>query len=80
MVHRPFRLAELLDTMLSYGLAPKRLRMVHPHAGGDANLILIEAVKGGKAYMTVEPPLIVYDAAGQYTEEIRSIYGGEDNV
>ena len=39
-----------------------------------------KAVKGGKAYMTVEPPLIVYDAAGQYTEEIRSIYGGEDNV
>ena len=80
MVHRPFRLAELLGTMQSYGLAPKRLRMVHPHAGGDANLILIEAVKGGKAYMTVEPPLIVYDAAGQYTEEIRSIYGGEENV
>jgi len=74
LVHRPFRLAEILDTLRSYKLEPKRMRLVHPFIGKEANLVLIEAVHGGNARMTVEPPLIVYEEPGVYTEEVRSIY------
>ncbi len=74
LVHRPFRLAEILDTLRSYKLEPKRMRLVHPFIGKEANMVLIEAVRGGNPRMTVEPPLIVYEAPGVYTEEVRSIY------
>ena len=74
LVHRPFRLAELLHTLREYRLEPKRMRLIHPFADREANLVLIEAVHGGNARITVEPPLIVYDQPGIYTEELQKIY------
>lgn len=50
------------------------MRLVHPFADREANLVLIEAVHGGNARITVEPPLIVYDQPGIYTEELQKIY------
>ena len=53
--------------MKEYRIEPKRLRMIHPFADRDANMLLIEGVRGGKSMMVVEPPLIVYDEPGVYT-------------
>ena len=75
MVHRPQRIPEIFETMRKYHLEPKRMRMVHPYEGKDANLVLLEAVKCGKPYLTVEPPLVVYRAPGVYTDEILNLYG-----
>lgn len=74
MVHRPFRLVEIFATFRKYGLEPKRMRMVHPYIDKEPNMVLIEALKGGKPRITVERPLIVYKEAGVYTEEIHRIY------
>lgn len=79
LVHRPNRLAELIVTLKKNQLEPKRLRMVHSYADRDANLFLLEAVKGGRSQMTVEPPLVVYQKPGQYTEELNRIYGRLQN-
>ena len=38
-------------------------------------MVLVEGVRGGGPQLTVESPLIVYDAPGKYTEEILEIYG-----
>ena len=54
MVHRPHRLIEILGTMKQYKLEPKRMKMVHPFKDKDANMVLIEAVRGGGAWMKVE--------------------------
>ena len=75
MVHRPRRLAEIISLMKEYRIEPKRLRMIHPFADRDANMLLIEGVRGGKSMMVVEPPLIVYEKPGVYTKEIHEIYG-----
>ena len=75
MVHRPHRLIEILGTMKQYKLEPKRMKMVHPFKDKDANMVLIEAVRGGGAWMKVEAPVIVYKEPGVYTDEIYSIYG-----
>ena len=75
MVHRPRRLAEIISLMKEYRIEPKRLRMIHPFADRDANMLLIEGVRGGKSMMVVEPPLIVYDEPGVYTKVIHRIYG-----
>lgn len=75
MVHRPHRLAEIITVMRQYKLEPKRMKFVHPFADKDANMVLIEAVRGGGAWMKVEAPVIVYKEPGVYTDEIYSIYG-----
>ena len=75
MVHRPFRLAEILSKMCAYRIEPKRMRLVYPYADKEPNMVLIEGLKGGKPRMTVEKPLIVYQKPGVYTDEIYEIYG-----
>lgn len=75
MVHRPFRLAEIINTMERHRLEPKRMKLVHPYVDKDANMVLLEAVRGGRSMLKVEKPLIVYEEPGKYTEEIHHIYG-----
>ncbi len=75
MVHRPFRLAEILSKMTARRLEPKRMRLVYPYVDKEPNMVLIEGVQGGRPRMAVEPPLIVFRAPGEYTEEIREVYG-----
>ena len=75
MVHRPHRLGDIFRAFDSRKLAVKRIRMVHPFADREANLVLIDAVKGGKSYVHAEKPLVIYREAGVYTEELRALYG-----
>lgn len=75
MVHRPFRLAEIMGLMMKYKLEPKRMRLVYPFVDKEPNMVLIEGLSGGNPRITVEPPLIVYEKPGAYTKEIREIYG-----
>lgn len=75
MVHRPHRLAEMYALMHQYRLEPKRMKLVHPFVGEEANMVLLEAVRGGNPWMKVEPPLVVYREPGVYMDEIHEIYG-----
>ena len=75
MVHRPFRLAEILSAMVQYRIEPKRMRLVYPFVDKEPNVVLIEGLRGGRSLMTVEKPLIVYKEPGVYTDEIYDIYG-----
>ena len=75
MVHRPFRLAEILTVMCEAKLEPKRMRLVYPYVDKEPNMVLIEGIRGAKSRMTVEPPLIVYEKDGSYTQEILEHYG-----
>jgi len=73
MVFAASRSAELIATMRSNRLEPKRIRFVHPRAELAAAAVLIEARAGGGAEVIVEPPLILHDRAGRYTDEARKI-------
>lgn len=75
MVHRPHRLIEIINTMSKYKLEAKRMKLVHPFIDKEANMVLIEAMKGGGTFLKVEKPLIVYKEQGIYTDEIYDIYG-----
>ena len=77
MVHRPKRLVEIIATMLKYHIEPKRMRLVYPHFGDEANMVLIEGIKGGHSQITVEKPLIVYNDDASFTEELLAMYGME---
>ena len=75
LVHRPFRLAEIMTLLVQYRLEPKRMQLVYPYVDKEPNMVLLEAVRGGKSRMTVEKPLIVFRAPGEYMPEIREVYG-----
>ena len=75
MVHRPFRLAEIMVVMNRYKLEPKRMRLVYPFIDKEPSMVLIEGTRGGKSRITVEPPLIIYESQHKYTKEIYDIYG-----
>ena len=75
MVHRPFRIPEIFETLKAHRLEPKRMRLVHPFVDREPSMVLIESVRGGKPRMKVEAPLIIYEKKDVYSEEIRRDYG-----
>ena len=77
LVHRPFRLAEILCALTGGGLEPKRMRLVYPYADREPNMVLLDCVRGGRSRLQVMPPLVVYREPGVYTDEIYEIYGME---
>lgn len=75
MVHRPLRLPEIITKLKAVGLEPKRIKPVYPYVDREANMILIDAVKGAREECRFEKPIIVYKEPGVYTDEIYDIYG-----
>jgi len=75
LVHRPFRLIEIINTLSAYQLEAKRMKFVHPFADKEPNMVLIECIKGAKSMLKVEAPLVVYKEPNVYTDEIYDIYG-----
>ena len=75
MVHRPFRLVDIIHLCVRYQLEPKRMMLVHPYVDREPTMVLIEAVKGGNRRMKVEEPLIIYSEPGVYSDKVRNVYG-----
>lgn len=61
LIHKPFRLAEIFSVLMQYKMEPKRMRLVHPYVDKEPNMVMIEAVRGGRSRITIEPPLVVYE-------------------
>ena len=74
MIHRPFRLPEIFESLAAHKLEPKRMRLIQPFAAKEPNMVLIEARKNAKRRLTIEPPLIVRYDDGNYTAEVQDIY------
>ncbi len=77
MVHRPFRLTEIMVTLQKYKLEPKRMRLVYPYVDKEPTMVLIEAKRDAKPRITVEKPFIIYERPGVYTEQMREF---EDSI
>lgn len=76
LVYLAARSADLIVAMRRAGIEPKRLRMVHSFTEAEASLILLEGVKGGKAGLAVQPPLMIYRRGKDYTDEAMAIIQG----
>ena len=76
VVHLAARAVDVLAMMREVGIEPKRLRMVHSHAGAEASLLLVEGVKGGKAGLAVHRPLILYRSGKNYSAEAAALIAG----
>lgn len=75
MIHLASRLCEIIDALHRHQMEMKRLRLIQPKQGRDANLIMLEAVVGANVgNLKILPPLIVHNDDGSYTDEIYKIY------
>lgn len=77
MVHRADRFCDLVVEGRAHGMEMKRVRFIQSHKGENAVRVLAEWKYGGRSGVTIEPPLIVHEADGSYTEEVKMIYGKE---
>lgn len=72
---RPERLCDTMAELRGAGLEPKRLRLVQQRAGKAPSLFLLQANRGGKPGMAIDPVLLIERETGGFTEEMIQIYG-----
>lgn len=80
IVYLAERLPFLLTAMSAGGIEPKRLRMVHPHIGDCAGVVLVEGIKGARPGLRIEKPLVVYQdrsAKRSYSSEVEQMYSND---
>lgn len=75
LVYPSPRLPQLLTCLDQQGLWPTRLRLVYPRPGEPAQRAVVQAVKGGRAALVIDPPFYVRDETGAYTPEARRALG-----
>ena len=79
MIHLAARLSEIVDTLHRHQFEMKRLQIIYPKFGRNANLIMIEAIVGANTgSLQILPPLVVHEDNDDYTAEIKKIYGLEE--
>lgn len=72
-VYRPERLSELFTALTAAGLEPKRLRLVCRSAAVGPSLVLVEARRGGRPGLSIEPSLALCEPDGRESAEYRRI-------
>jgi len=80
LVHKPERLTDVIYALRQSKQEPKRLRFVCKNGCDAPSLFLLEACRGGKSGLTVEPPLILQNPDGTPTAELDSIYFRTEDV
>lgn len=74
LVHRPERLCDLFCALRSAGLEPKRLRFVRHSPDSPVCLVLLDARRGGRPGLRLEPELIEFTPDGEATDAYRAAY------
>ncbi len=75
LCHRPERLCDVFSAMRMAGIEPKRMRTAAQTSDKAPWLILVEGKKGGKPGMIIEPQLVIKKDNGEYSDEMRMVYG-----
>ena len=60
--------------MKQNNIEPKKIRLVYPKKGKEANILLIEGTKNGNPGLKILSPLYSHNENGEYTEEIKKYF------
>ena len=76
MVHRTYRISDIISECEKNGLAIKRIRFVYSKTTSDTSkIVLIEGSISKVSDIKVEQPFYIYNEDGSYTEEMKKVYG-----
>ncbi len=73
-IQKPNRTAELIRILGQNKLELKNLQTVQSKPNQRAKLALFSAVKNGGVWCDIEPPIVIYNEDGSYTDELLKIY------
>lgn len=76
---RANRLAEAICSMKEHAVEPKLLRLCRTHEDSEASLFLMMGRRDGHEGIRVLPDLILFNAEGGESDEVRQIYNRENN-
>lgn len=76
--NRTQRLCDIMVSMRNAGIEPKRVRFVSKNTETAPWLVLVEGRKGGKPFLQVEPALFTQGKDGDFSDEIKRIYGSDE--
>lgn len=68
LVHKPDRLADLIEKARKYNLEAKKMRFVYPRVDSKPSIVLIEYVRNGGNELIIEEPLIEFNDDGTYKD------------
>lgn len=74
IIYPSVRTIDLVSTMRSTGIEPKRLTMIHAKPSSPACLVVIEGVRGGRPGLEVTPPLQLYHDDGSHTRAAEAMF------
>lgn len=74
MVNKARRLTDVIYSMRSCGIEPKKIYFIQPKKDKDADTFIVEGKKGGKPSVIIPKPIVVYEDDGEFTEFARRIY------
>ncbi|MBS7021171.1 MAG: SAM-dependent methyltransferase, partial [Firmicutes bacterium] len=52
-------------------IEPKKIQLIYPKHGKDANILLIEGRKNGNPGIKIMDPIYTHDSNNQYTEQLK---------
>ena len=73
IIYHVSRLTEIFAQAAILKLALLRIRMVHGNSLAKSSMVLVELIKARKNDLEVLPPLFVYDASGEYSNEMKRV-------
>ncbi len=59
LIYRSTKLIKLVIALKKYGIEPKVIKFIHPQPGENANLVLLEGIKGGKKELKIQDPIFL---------------------
>lgn len=74
MIHRPYRITDIITSMKENKIEPKTLRFIHSTIDKEPSLVLVEGIKNANTMIKILHPLIIYNNNGEYTDEVKNIY------
>ena len=76
LVHRTYRISDIISECEKNGLAIKRIRFVYSKESSDnSKIVLVEGSISNISDIKVEQPLYIYKEDDTYTEEMKKVYG-----
>lgn len=76
LVHRSYRIADIIKTFNDNSLAIKRIKFVYSKkSSSNSKIVLIEGSISNINDIKIEQPMYIYNEDGSYTEDMKKVYG-----
>ena len=76
LVHRSYRIADIIKTFNDNSLAIKRIKFVYSKkSSSNSKIVLIEGSISNVNDIKIEQPMYIYNEDGSYTEDMKKVYG-----